>query len=60
MLAMHVSATPPRLSDVAPTLAGVERLEPLIARGLAKHPEQRFESAAVLLESLDAVAASLG
>lgn len=59
MLAMHVSATPPRLTDIAPSVTGAAHLQPVLDRGLAKRPEHRFESAAALDRALDQVEATL-
>ncbi|MEM7151362.1 MAG: protein kinase [Myxococcota bacterium] len=59
MLAMHVSATPPLLTSVAPSVVGAARLEPLLARGLAKQPDDRFDSADAFARTLDEVAGTL-
>lgn len=60
MLAMHVSVTPPRLREIAPHLAGAAAIEPLLARGLAKEPDDRFANAEHFRREASRVAATLG
>ncbi|MEM9452829.1 MAG: protein kinase [Myxococcota bacterium] len=59
MLAMHVSVMPPRLRTVAPGLDGLRHLEPLIERGLAKRPYDRFDDAAEFLAAVRKAAAAV-
>jgi serine/threonine-protein kinase len=56
VLRMHLTRRPPRLVDAAPTLTPPDGLEELIARGLAKNPAERIQSAG---EYIDAIAAIL-
>jgi serine/threonine kinase PknH len=49
LLFAHVSEEPPRPSAVRPELPGA--LDAVIARGLAKRPEDRFRSAGELMEA---------
>jgi eukaryotic-like serine/threonine-protein kinase len=62
LLARHVQAPPPRLVDVAPSLAatpGIDALESVVARLLAKAPGDRPPNAAACIAELDAAAAAL-
>lgn len=59
MLAMHVSVMPPRLRTVAPSLGGLPHLEPLIERGLAKDPYERFDDAVQFLGAVREAAAAV-
>ncbi|MCB0927368.1 MAG: serine/threonine protein kinase [Mycobacterium sp.] len=54
VIGRHLSAPPPRVSDVHPELAG---LDPVLARGMAKEPGERFESCAAFAAALRAGAA---
>jgi serine/threonine protein kinase len=51
----HLLEDPPRLADADPTLRATPELEALVARALAKRPEDRFADAAVMLVALDAL-----
>jgi serine/threonine protein kinase len=53
ILRMQIHTTPPRLADVAPELAH-PGLEAVVARALAKLPDERYPSAAELSAALDA------
>ena len=48
----HIEDDPPRVSELAPELS--ERVDDVIDRGMAKHPEDRWGSAEEFVERLDA------
>ena len=48
----HLMKSPPPLSELAPHLNLPEYLDAIVAKGMAKHPEQRFSSARELRLSL--------
>src|SRR3569623_621355 len=50
LLKQHMSAPPPDLAQVRPDLP--ESLVKLVARGMAKRPEDRFESAGQFAKAL--------
>lgn len=52
LLRMHVTVDPPPLADARPSTPA--RVAGVVARGLAKMPEDRFESAAQFAEALSA------
>jgi serine/threonine-protein kinase len=63
LLARHVQAQPPRLVDVMPGLAevaGIDALEAIVARLLAKRREDRPATAEACAAELAAAGASLG
>jgi serine/threonine-protein kinase len=63
LLARHVQARPPRLVEVTPALAdvaGIDAIEALVARLLAKSRDDRPASAEACAAELDAVTAQLG
>ncbi|MSP23820.1 MAG: serine/threonine protein kinase [Myxococcales bacterium] len=51
-MAMHLQEPPPRLRDVASARAVPESVERALTKALSKLPEQRFDSATELAESL--------
>jgi len=53
ILAMHASKEVPRFADVAPDVEVPPALEEAIRRGLAKRPEERYESAEEYAAALD-------
>ena len=53
----HMELPPPRVSDQRPELASFDRI---VARGMAKDPDERYRSAGDLATEIDAVAATLG
>lgn len=55
ILSMHTKETPPRMSDVAPDALVPLDLEMIVEKLLAKKPEDRYQSAAELIEALDRV-----
>ncbi|HTJ46136.1 MAG TPA: serine/threonine-protein kinase [Kofleriaceae bacterium] len=62
LLARHVQAAPPKMSEVAPELAGVPgfgAVEAMVARLLAKSKDDRPASAAACVAELELVAKSL-
>jgi len=59
VLVQHVKAPPPRLADLAPSLAPHVELERLIQRCLAKAPRARPPTALDFVELLDRVATTL-
>jgi serine/threonine-protein kinase len=62
LLARHVQATPPTLVEAMPALegvAGIDALEAIVARLLAKQREDRPASAEACAAELDAVAVAL-
>ncbi|MFN7130714.1 MAG: protein kinase domain-containing protein [Myxococcales bacterium] len=52
LLMMHVSQPPPALLTQSSRLAAYEALGAVVMRGLAKTPEERFETAAALKQAL--------
>ncbi|MEM6293541.1 MAG: protein kinase [Myxococcota bacterium] len=61
LLTMHVSTTPPLVSDLAPAaLPASEAIDELVDRGLAKTPGERYADAADYIEQLDAVIRLVG
>lgn len=60
LLAMHVSAPPPRLREVAGHLPAIDELQALLDTGLAKYYEDRYADAREYLQAVDQVAAALG
>jgi serine/threonine protein kinase len=56
LLRAHVEEPPPRARAVAPRARIPPALEAVIQRALAKLPEERFRSAAEMVEALDGVA----
>ena len=59
MLGAHVSRTPPKLTDLAPDLEIPPGLEEVVARGLAKLKDDRYDDAAEMSGALDAVLAGV-
>lgn len=53
LLAMHISAMPPRLRVVAPQLPEQGGLESIVYRGLSKRRERRFDSAQSYIDAVD-------
>ncbi|MBV1859027.1 MAG: protein kinase [Nannocystaceae bacterium] len=61
LLTMHVSTTPPLVSELAPRpLPMADAIDELVDRGLAKTPKDRYESAEAYIKALDVVLAGLG
>ncbi|HEY1811532.1 MAG TPA: serine/threonine-protein kinase [Kofleriaceae bacterium] len=54
-LTSHVRTPPPHLADGLPELAPLERLDALLQRCLAKHPDDRPQSGAELCDELEAL-----
>jgi eukaryotic-like serine/threonine-protein kinase len=52
-LSLHISAPPPTVAEIAPDVIVPPALDRLIARGLAKRPEDRPQSADEYLAELD-------
>lgn len=57
-LSLHISAPPPTVAEIAPDVTVPPALDRLIARGLAKRPEDRPQSADEYLAELDRALAS--
>ena len=55
VLKMHLHERPPRLNSVARGSAFSSELEDVVDRALAKRPEDRFQSAEELVQTLDAL-----
>lgn len=55
-MGMHVFQTAPTLAKAAPDLLFPAALEELIARAVAKEPDDRFQTAEEMLEALEALA----
>jgi DNA-directed RNA polymerase specialized sigma24 family protein len=55
ILAMHLTTEPPKLAEVAPGIRATGLLQPLLDKGLAKEPDERFASAEQFLVELDGV-----
>jgi serine/threonine-protein kinase len=60
LLRMHAFDAPPSLQQGAPTRTFTPTIEQLVARALAKKPEERYRSAADMIAALDAAVASPG
>ncbi|MGH1342766.1 MAG: protein kinase domain-containing protein [Nannocystales bacterium] len=65
LLTMHVSTTPPLVSElvprpVAPTQTVADAIDELVDRGLAKTPSDRYGDAQEYIEALDAILVELG
>jgi serine/threonine protein kinase len=56
LLRMHCTAAPPRLADAAPDRKFGAETEALVARALAKKPDDRFPSARAMREEVAAAA----
>lgn len=56
---LNVSAAPPPIGTRNPNVRVTPRLEKLVHRLMAKRPDERFESAARVIEALDDVAAGV-
>lgn len=54
ILKAHLTTPPPRMSDIAPDAGIPEGLEEIVARLLAKKPDDRIQSMAELREALEA------
>ncbi len=59
VLAMHVTALPPRFAEVAPDTRLPAALEAVVRRALEKAPDRRFQSAGDFLAALDGLEVSL-
>jgi len=55
LMEMQSSTPPPPLADRAAGRRFAPELEQLVARGLAKNPEERYQSAAELIAAIDAL-----
>lgn len=53
----HLEVPPPRVSDLRPELRAFDRI---VARGMAKDPDERYRSAGDLAIEVDSVASALG
>jgi serine/threonine protein kinase len=60
LLIAHVSDPPPRLLELCPDLAELERVQPLLDKLLAKKPEERPSSAADVITWVDALLLEMG
>ncbi len=61
LLTMHVSTTPPLVSELVPRpLPVAEAIDELVDRGLAKTPKDRYRDAQEYIEALDAILTELG
>jgi serine/threonine-protein kinase len=49
---MHLATPPPRLEDVVPNIRAKALLQPLLDRGLAKDPAERFQTAEQFLDEI--------
>jgi serine/threonine protein kinase/DNA-directed RNA polymerase specialized sigma24 family protein len=58
LFAMHLASPPPPLKDLQPNLEQLGPLQELLDVGLQKQPEERFASAEVYLEHIDALLAN--
>ncbi len=59
LIGLHVTEPPPRLADAAPERAFPPELEELVARLLAKQPDERPPDAAAVSRALDGIGAAL-
>ncbi|MCB9591487.1 MAG: protein kinase [Sandaracinaceae bacterium] len=55
VLAMHISKTPPTLAEMGMASEASEALEALVAHGLGKEPEDRFQTATEMREAVEAL-----
>jgi len=53
VLVQHAQTPPPRMTEKRPHLPGVEALDAVLQRGLAKRPVNRYPDAAAFREDLD-------
>jgi serine/threonine-protein kinase len=60
LLMAHVTEVPPRIADVCPTLPGVQHVQALLDRLLAKDPGERPESANEVIALIDALVTAIG
>jgi serine/threonine protein kinase len=60
LMIAHVSDPPPRLLELCPDLAELERVQPLLDRLLAKKPDERPSSAADVITAVDALLFEMG
>jgi len=55
VIGMHLTAAPPTLRSVIPSVDINDELESLVAKGLAKLPEERFQSAAEMRRAIELI-----
>jgi hypothetical protein len=60
LLIAHISDDPPRLAELCPEVADLDRVQPLLDKLLAKHPDQRLGSASEVISCVDALLLELG
>jgi serine/threonine-protein kinase len=53
ILSMHLAKEPPSLGELVPALADDSELDALVQKGLAKRPEERYQSAADYIAAID-------